>query len=100
MHHRKKRGQGGLWEPQNVVAVCGDGTRGCHGWIESHPDRASAIGFHVRPWFDPAEVPILYRLTYWALLTPEGVVDYDLPERIYNEGCGVHWRREGAGDSA
>ena len=75
MHHRKKRGQGGPWSPENIVAVCGDGTRGCHGWCESHPDAASADGFHVRPWEDPAATPILYRLAYWALLTSEGKVE-------------------------
>ena len=76
MHHRKKRGQGGPWEPSNVVAVCGDGTRGCHGWCESHPTLAAEQGFHVRPWDDPTETPIFYRLSRWALLTLEGEIDY------------------------
>jgi hypothetical protein len=72
MHHRKKRGQGGLWTPQNIVAVCGDGVRGCHGWIEANPDAAAATGWHVRPWLDPAETLILYRLSHWVLLDVEG----------------------------
>lgn len=76
MHHRKKRGQGGLWAPENIVAVCGSGVTGCHGWIEHHPDRAAAEGFHVRPWFDPSVVMIRYRLSHWALLLPDGTVKY------------------------
>jgi hypothetical protein len=76
MHHRLKRGQGGLWEPQNIVAVCGDGTRGCHGWCEANPDAAEAQGFHVRPWQDPATTRIRWRLSTWALLTPDGGIEY------------------------
>lgn len=77
MHHRLKRGQGGLWVPQNIVALCGDGVRGCHGWCESHPQAGHDIGFCVKPWEDPALMPIKYRLSTWALLTPDGEIDYD-----------------------
>lgn len=82
MHHRKKRGQGGLWEPTNIVAVCGDGVRGCHGWFEHNPNAAAEGGWHVRPWEDPAEVPVLWRGTDWVLLTLDGKVENvvsDLP---------------------
>ena len=61
LHHRMKRGQGGTWSPANCVMVCGDGTRGCHGWIEGHPDAAAEEGFHVRPWEDPAAREVLIR---------------------------------------
>jgi hypothetical protein len=33
MHHRRKRSQHGPWTPSNVLHLCGDGTRGCHGRI-------------------------------------------------------------------
>ncbi|WNN95721.1 HNH endonuclease [Mycobacterium phage Dulcita] len=56
MHHRKKRGQGGPWEPWNIVALCGHGTTGCHGWVEANPLAAHATGWHVRPWEDPRSV--------------------------------------------
>lgn len=72
MHHRKKRGQGGPWSPENIVAVCGSGTTGCHGWIEHNPDAAASEGFHVRPWQEPAEVPLLRRGSDWVLLTKFG----------------------------
>ncbi len=71
MHHRKKRGQGGPWSPENIVAVCGHGTAGCHGWIEHHPNDAAEQGFHVRPWQDPLLIPVLYRGS-WATLCKDG----------------------------
>lgn len=58
VHHRWKRGQGGPWSGSNCVALCGSGTTGCHGWVESHPDLAEIDGWHVRPWRNPADVPI------------------------------------------
>lgn len=72
MHHRLKRGQGGLWTPENIVHVCGNGVVGCHSWAEFNPNAAAELGFHVRPWMDPALTPIKYRLSHWVLLTPEG----------------------------
>lgn len=72
MHHRKKRGQGGLWTPENIVALCGHGTVGCHGWVEHFPDAAAVRGWHVRPWQNPAEAPVLWRGSDWVLLTAEG----------------------------
>lgn len=72
MHHRKKRGQGGPWSPENIVAVCGSGTTGCHGWIEGHPNAAAETGFHVRPWQDPAQIPVLYRGSKHVLLDEGG----------------------------
>lgn len=79
MHHRLKRGQGGLWEPQNIVALCGDGVRGCHGWCEANPTKGWELGFCVKPWENPAEQPIKYRLSTWALLTSDGAIDYAIP---------------------
>ncbi|MEU1550276.1 HNH endonuclease [Nocardia sp. NPDC005745] len=44
MHHRWKRGQGGPWTPSNVIALCGSGTTGCHGWVEHNPAAAHESG--------------------------------------------------------
>lgn len=76
MHHRKKRSQGGLWIPSNVVALCGHGTSGCHGWVEHNPNAAELEGFHVRPWQD--EVPIRYRSFRWVILLDDGEME-DVP---------------------
>jgi hypothetical protein len=61
-HHRVKRGQGGEWNPSNIVALCGHGTTGCHGWVESHPAAAGADGegWALRRSEDPTEVPIFH----------------------------------------
>lgn len=75
VHHRKKRShlsKKEMWLPSNCVLLCGDGVRGCHGWVEHHPDLAATEGFHVRPWEDPAEIPVLWRGTRLVLLTDEG----------------------------
>ena len=58
MHHRRKRSHGGPWAPSNVVHLCGDGTTGCHGWIEHHAAKAEVEGFHVPSWEDEREVPL------------------------------------------
>jgi hypothetical protein len=78
-HHRKKKGQGGEWSPDNIVYLCGSGTTGCHGWIEHNPDKAETEGFHVRPWDDPEDVPIKYRRTEWIQLLPDGEVTESRP---------------------
>lgn len=41
IHHRRARGMGGtsraaINDPRNLVLLCGSGTTGCHGWIESN----------------------------------------------------------------
>lgn len=46
MHHRKKPGR--VWSPSNVIHVCGDGTRGCHGWIEHNPTDAHDRGLYLQ----------------------------------------------------
>lgn len=72
MHHRRKRSAGGKWVPSCVVALCGDGCRGCHGWVEANPNEAEAQGWHVRPWQDPAEIPVLWHGEAWLLLKDDG----------------------------
>lgn len=57
-HHRKNRGQGGSWSPSNIVWLCGDGARGCHGWVTTHPELARGAGFHVPWWETPAQIPV------------------------------------------
>jgi hypothetical protein len=85
MHHRKKRShlpKDQQWCPTNVVYLCGDGVRGCHGLIESRPNDAEKLGFHIRPWGDPEEIPIKRLRSEWVILLPDGgVTDSDGPER-------------------
>jgi len=41
-HHVVARGQGGDDVPANLVRLCGDGVRGCHGDVEGHRGDARA----------------------------------------------------------
>lgn len=75
MHHRRKRSHAGVWLPSNILHVCGDGTRGCHGWIESHPDEANSRGLALRgnesSQFTPAII-VWRGIMDWFFLTDAG----------------------------
>lgn len=58
MHHRNKAGQGGLWTPSNILHTCGDGTRGCHGWIEANPASARRKGLWLFRGQAPFATPV------------------------------------------
>lgn len=75
IHHRVPRGLGGskddalaramgyyvvdLNSLSNLVLICGTGTTGCHGEIESRRTQAYEDGWLVHREIDPATVPIL-----------------------------------------
>ena len=71
--HRRRRSQGGTWSPVNGLLLCGDGTRGCHGWLTAHPAEAAAGGWEVPSWLDPEAVPVWLAKPWpgWWLLTVE-----------------------------
>jgi hypothetical protein len=52
MHHRRFRSQGGPWTPSNILHLCGDGTRGCHGRI-TKPDGWRPV-FEFLGWIVPS----------------------------------------------
>lgn len=57
IHHRKARGMGGTSDPRssdprNLVTVCGTGTTGCHGEIESFRAVAYDTGWLIRSYDD------------------------------------------------
>lgn len=79
MHHRRKAGQGGLWTAANIVHVCGDGTVGCHGYLEANPATARKRGL----WLYTGQLPLVtaanmvFRgLTAWYLLDDEGSITW------------------------
>jgi hypothetical protein len=45
-------------DPSNLMAICGSGTTGCHGWLESHREHAYEKGWLVHRWDESAEVPV------------------------------------------
>lgn len=62
IHHRTPRGMGGtdrpaINHPTNLLLLCGTGTTGCHGWVESNRDTARAQGYLVASWEEPETVP-------------------------------------------
>lgn len=66
VHHRKPRGMGGTVDikinsASNLMAVCGSGTTGCHGWLESHREDAYRKGWLVHRNDDPEKVSVEVR---------------------------------------
>ena len=64
IHHRRPRGMGGsknMDTVANLVVLCGSGTTGCHGYIESHRSQAIADGWLVprREFRSPEAVPVM-----------------------------------------
>lgn len=76
VHHRRPRGMGGTKRLEtdaatNLVLLCGSGTTGCHGWVESHRWDAVLDGLIVPQHADPATTPVLL-LRGWTMLTEDG----------------------------
>lgn len=86
IQHRRPRGIGGSRRPetegpQNKILLCGDGTTGCHGWVESNRGLALYHGWLVSQWEDPATVRVLVdRGERWVYLTASGEYADNPPE--------------------
>lgn len=66
IHHRAPRGMGGSssgWRnaASSGLLLCGHGTAGCHGWVESHRDESYALGLLVRMGERPLDTPVTLR---------------------------------------
>lgn len=77
IHHRRPRRIGGSSDPAtnspaNLMLVCGSGTTGCHGRIESNRHNAIVLGYLLHAWDDPAKVPVLHPRRGLVLLTDDG----------------------------
>lgn len=81
-HHREPRGMGGRRDPaeldrinnvEYLLWLCGSGTTGCHGWVESNRRLARAQGYLLRrnAARPAADVPVLTALG-WQLFTTDG----------------------------
>lgn len=77
VHHRTPRGMGGSRDAgsaalSNLLTLCGTGTTGCHGWIESHREEAVREGWIVPHGIvRPADVPVRIN-GYWWMLSDTG----------------------------
>jgi hypothetical protein len=76
LHHRRPRRAGGDRRPEanspaNLVVLCGSGTTGCHGWVESNRAEALSAGWLLHGHEEPTEMPV--RTWYGrVLLSDEG----------------------------
>jgi hypothetical protein len=41
----------------NLLVLCGSGTTGCHGWVESNRASARDLGLLVSQWDTPDDIP-------------------------------------------
>ena len=84
LHHRRPRMMGGTRDPRssdprNLVAVCGSGTTGCHGRIESKREWALENGWLLRSLDDidrPLVIPGRRKIT---LTSYGGTITEDYP---------------------
>lgn len=85
IHHRIPRGRGGENTAENLLLLCGSGTTGCHGYVESHRTEAYNAGYLVRTGFDPLDVPVLLLGKAWAYASPDGkwVISDGTPNDLY-----------------
>lgn len=56
----------------NLLFLCGSGTTGCHGWVESNRQEAVRLGYLVPRYAVPATTPLLYRGREWVTLDDDG----------------------------
>lgn len=94
VQHRRAQGAGGTdldtaHNLANLLFVCGDGTTGCHGWIETQRRaEAEALGMWIRHATDegrpvPAELfPVRIGGGAWRALHPFAAVYVDLPVQL------------------
>lgn len=77
VHHRRTKGSGGSKLPdtnavQNLLLLCGDGVRYCHGYVTDHRTFGETLGFRVPQGHDPLLRPVLTARNGWVFLTAEG----------------------------
>lgn len=83
LHHRLPRGMGGGKSAKakarydrvsNLVRICGSGTTGCHGHIESYRSAAYDEGWLVHRNEDPETIPLIDLFGRSFFLTDHGDV--------------------------
>jgi len=70
VHHRRPRMMGGsknelLHLPANLIALCGSGTTGCHGWVESNRTKAREMGLLIQKVESAEDIPFQDKNGIW-----------------------------------
>lgn len=78
VHHRKPRRMGGtkkseINSPTNLLVLCGSGTTGCHGKVESNRLKAVEDGIILRDSDDPETTLVKDIRNRWWKLEPSGL---------------------------
>ena len=47
LSHLLPKSKGGVWADFCLETLCGDGVRGCHGWVEANPEAAVEAGHRI-----------------------------------------------------
>lgn len=91
IHHRVPRRMGGtrdprINDPRNLVRLCGSGTTGCHGWVESYRAVGRQEGWLLRS-LDDLDTPLVNQWGVVIRLTADGgrVEEWTPPERLPSE---------------
>lgn len=77
VHHRRPRMMGGsknemLHEMANLIVLCGTGTSGCHGWIESNRAVARELGYLIQKIESAEEIPFQDKSGLWFKIDNKG----------------------------
>ena len=90
VHHRAKRSHGGTWAPANLLAACGSGTTGCHGYVEANPVWANEQGLWLMAGDgEPQEVSCHIRwmnMRGWFVLDDLGMLEIDGELTVIDSG--------------
>lgn len=77
VHHRRPRMMGGSKNPAlhkcaNLLVLCGTGTSGCHGWVESNRDKARELGYLIQKVESAHEIPFQDINEKWWVIDNDG----------------------------
>jgi hypothetical protein len=61
-----------LHKSANLIVLCGTGTSGCHGWVESNRDKARELGYLIQKVESAGEIPFQDNNGLWWYLDNNG----------------------------
>lgn len=61
-----------LHQPANLIALCGSGTTGCHGWVESNRHKARELGLLILKVESAEDVPFMDKERKWWQIFNDG----------------------------